>query len=118
MDVIRKLWIVLIIAAPFWGVGFWIQRLENSGPPLGYYVEARGWWAWLLGLRPGRGKRVNLGGALYQIWALMFLVVGLLAVWIWDIKALLPVILIFFFLGFPLIWLTGMLIARFWNRQR
>ncbi len=118
MDEIRKLWIVLIIAAPFWGVGLWLQRLGNTDRAPGYSVEAKGWWAWLLGVRPGRGERIYLGAALYQIWALMYLAVGFLAVWVWDMKTLGTITAAFILAGSLLIWLAAKLIVRFGNRRR
>lgn len=117
MDEIRKLWIVLIIAAPFWVIGLWLQKVRNTDPAPGYSVEAKGWWVWLLGLRPGRGKRVYLGAAFYQIWALMYLIVGFLASWIWDMKTLGIITLAFLLAGPLLMWLAEKLIVRFWNRQ-
>lgn len=102
-------------------MGFWFQRIENIGPPFGYCVEAGRWWAWFLGLRPGRGKRVNLGGAFLQIWALMGLVIGLLAALVWDTKALTFIILAFWILGYLLFALAGaliVLIEKFRNRRR
>ncbi len=118
MDEIRKLWIVLIIATPFWVLGFWGQRIENADRAPGYSVEARGWWAWLMGIRPGRGERVYLGSALLQVWALLYLAVGFLAIWVWDIKTLGSITAVFILVGLPLIGLAASLIIRFRNRQR
>ena len=88
MDIIRGLWIALVVSAPFWFMGFWLQRLGNADRAPGYGVEARGWWAWLFGVQPGGGGRVYLGPSLFQACALLYLIIGFLAVWICDIKIL------------------------------
>lgn len=115
MDELRGLVIVLIIAAPFWGIGLWLQRLGNADRAPGYSIEARGWWTWLLGVRPGRGERIYLGAALFQIWALLYLAVGFPAVLVGDMKILGSTTAIYA-IGFPFIVLIVHLIIRFKNR--
>jgi len=107
---------VLIVASPFWALGFWGQRLANADHAPGYSIEAKDWWAWLLGIRPGRGERIYLGGALFQIWALLYLAVGFLAVLVGDMKILGSITAVYA-IGFPFIVLIVRLIIRFRNRR-
>ena len=117
MDELRKLWVVLIVAAPFWSIGLWLQRLANADHAPGYSIEAKGWWAWLLGIRPGKGERIYLGAAFYQVWALLYLITGFLIVWIGNMKTLGSITAIFIFAG-SLLMLIVHLIIRFRSRRQ
>ncbi len=48
----------------------------------------------------------------------MYLAVGFLAVWVWDMKTLGTITAAFILAGSLLIWLAAKLIVRFGNRRR
>jgi len=98
MDEIRNMGLVFILTALFWVLGFWGQRIENALQSPGIKAQGRG--VWLLGIRPRKGEKVYLGPALLQIWALLYLVAGFLAVWFGGTKVFRILTAVYIF-GFP-----------------
>jgi len=92
--------------------------MENADHAPGHSVEAKGWWTWLLGVRPERGERIYLGSALFQIWALLYLVVGFLAALVGDVKTVVIVASVFAIAGFPFVGLVMHLLIRFRSRRQ
>ncbi|MBO9371517.1 MAG: hypothetical protein J7575_10625 [Chloroflexi bacterium] len=98
MDKLRYLGLVLIVASSFWALGLWGQRIENALQSPG--VRPKGWWAWLFGIRPGKGEKICMWPALLQIWAVLYLVAGFLTVWAGCTQAFASITVIYIF-GFP-----------------
>lgn len=73
-------WGNFIFSSMFWLGGFYVQKTSNSRKLSGYRFRSKHLWIWLLGLRPGKDC-VYIGPAILQIWALIALVSGFVAIY-------------------------------------
>lgn len=108
------IWVVLVVAALFWLMGFWNQKANNAANSGDYSIKGRGLWTYLLGIRPGV-ERVYLRSAYLQLLGLVYLVVGLLTVLFHNVKLLRTVTLGVIgmgLLGGTLVWMIADLVAR------
>ncbi|MCP4536437.1 MAG: hypothetical protein GY832_04755 [Chloroflexi bacterium] len=85
---IAEMWLVFVIAGMLWFPGFLSQKAKNRIRDNDYSVEAKGVWICLMGVRQGRA-RVYLRPASIQVVGLLYLVVGFLTVWFYDVKSVL-----------------------------
>lgn len=78
---------MLVLSGMVWFPGFLLQKTNNVSCKDDYSIPAEGIWVWFLGMRPGKG-RVYLRPASVQILALLYLLVGFLAVLFCDTEIL------------------------------
>jgi hypothetical protein len=113
-------WIVCVMAALLWLPGFWGQKTNNAAAAKDYSIVGSGVWTYLLGVRP-RVERVYLRIAYVQTLGLVYLIVGLSAIWFYDtsiLRILTPGILGGGFVVGGLVWLVIDLTARRRRRRR
>ena len=107
-------WIVCVVAALLWLPGLWGQKTNNAAAAKDYSIVGSGVWTYLLGVRP-RVERVYLRIAYVQILGLVYLIVGLSAIWFYGtsiLRILTLGILGVGFVGGGLVWLVIDLTAR------
>ena len=85
---LAEIWLVLVVAGILWGPGFWSQRIYNRIHGDDYNVRSKTFLTYLIGVRPRR-ENVYLRPASVQIVGLIYLLVGLVAVWFYDVKGVL-----------------------------
>lgn len=76
-------WGSFILSAMPWLIGFYAQKMRNIQNWKTQGFKSKRLWIWFLGLRPGKDY-VYIGPAILQIWALIALISGFVAIYFWD----------------------------------
>ncbi|RMG80950.1 MAG: hypothetical protein D6712_17195 [Chloroflexi bacterium] len=76
-------WGSFILSAMPWLIGFYAQKMNNYQLSDAYRFKSGRLWVWLLGLQPNKDY-VYIGPAIFQIWALLALFSGFVAIYFWG----------------------------------